>query len=93
MSLKSIRAHVIIFGNVQGVGMRARTSNMAKSLKLSGWVRNLDSGEVEAVFEGDEGNIKKMVEWCQSSHGPIEISDVKVVLESYVEGLKGFSIM
>ena len=73
--------------------MRYRTKNMARSLKLNGWVRNLDSGDVEAVFEGSEDKVNEMVQWCKSSHGEIEVSDVNVVFENYVEGLEDFRII
>ena len=55
-------------------------------------MRNLESSEVEAVFEGTEENVRKMVEWCKSSHGS-EVSDVNVVFEDYSEGLTDFRIV
>ena len=62
------RMHVIISGRVQGVFFRARTRETAVALKLTGWVRNLHDGSVEAVFEGDDENVESMLEWCR--HGP-----------------------
>jgi acylphosphatase len=46
------RVHVFVSGRVQGVGFRAFTQQQARLLKLTGWVRNLDDGRVEAVIEG-----------------------------------------
>src|SRR5436305_867131 len=46
------RAHVRLSGRVQGVGFRYATADAARRRQLGGWVRNLDSGGVEAVFEG-----------------------------------------
>jgi len=63
--LKFIRAHVIVSGDVIGVGFRFHTRIKARNLDLKGFVKNLDSGEVEAVFEGEEGNVKEMIEWCK----------------------------
>lgn len=91
--MKSIRAHVIISGIVQGVGFRYNTKNMARSLKLNGWVRNLESGEVEAVFEGKEDKVKEMVEWCRSGSKIAKVSDISVVFEDYAEGLEDFRIL
>ncbi|MFH1228983.1 MAG: acylphosphatase [Candidatus Aenigmatarchaeota archaeon] len=91
--MKSARAHVLISGSVHGVGMRSKVSNTAKGLKLGGWVRNLESGEVEAVFEGSEENVRKMVEWCKASHGSAEVIDVNAVFEDYSEGLTDFRIV
>lgn len=62
------RVHLWISGRVQGVFFRAYTKEQAQLLGLVGWVRNLPSGEVEAVFEGPENQVAEMVKWCQ--HGP-----------------------
>ena len=47
------RFHVFISGRVQGVFFRANTWKQARSLGLTGWVRNLPDGRVESVFEGE----------------------------------------
>jgi acylphosphatase len=58
------RAHIFVSGRVQGVFFRAETKRTAQIYNLSGWVRNLRDGRVEAVFEGDEQNIEHMIAWC-----------------------------
>ncbi len=68
MDLAEKRAHVFIKGLVQGVFFRSSTRNEAKRLGVTGWVKNLWDGRVEAVFEGDEEKVKRMIEWCH--HGP-----------------------
>jgi acylphosphatase len=74
--IMKIRIHVFISGKVQGVFFRSSTKDMAEELGLYGWVRNLTDGRVEAVFEGEEEKIDKMLEWCRK--GP-EYSKVKSV--------------
>jgi acylphosphatase len=62
------RALVQIRGRVQGVGFRYSVLSRARSLELSGWVRNRSDGSVEAAFEGDDERVRSMVDWCR--HGP-----------------------
>jgi acylphosphatase len=63
-----IRAHVIAAGKVQGVFYRAETASQAKRLNVTGWARNLSDGRVEAVFEGEENNVQRLIDFCR--HGP-----------------------
>ncbi len=74
------RVHVWIEGRVQGVYFRAFTQDAARGLGLTGWVRNLRDGRVEAVFEGDGEQVEKMVAWCRhegSPHGRVHRVEVK----------------
>jgi acylphosphatase len=66
--MDSVRVHVSIEGRVQGVWFRASTRDVALRLGLSGWVRNLPTGGVEAEFEGPRERVEQAVEWCR--HGP-----------------------
>lgn len=84
-----IRAHVWVSGKVQGVGYRAYTCDAAKRLGVEGWVRNLDNGQVEAVFEGTEAAVTAMVQWCHQGSPAAIVQQVMVEYES-PEGLQGF---
>lgn len=59
------RAHVFVEGRVQGVFFRAETKKIAEDYGLTGWVRNLPDGRVEAVFEGSEAAVGRAVLWCR----------------------------
>jgi acylphosphatase len=59
---------VRISGRVQGVFFRASCARLADDLGLSGWVRNLPEGDLEAVFSGPDRAVDDMVSWCR--HGP-----------------------
>ena len=85
------RAHVYIFGKVQGVFYRANTKKQAKKRGLKGWVKNLKDGRVEAVFEGPEEKIREMIEWCRIGSSAARVEEVKVDWEE-PEGLEKFAI-
>lgn len=56
------RIQVHYSGNVQGIGFRFFSHDLACELKLTGWVKNLEDGRVEMVAEGDEKNLKMLLE-------------------------------
>jgi acylphosphatase len=85
------RAHVFVSGTVQGVYYRATTRDTARERGVDGWVKNLDDGRVEAVFEGDEDAVEGMVEWCHTGSPQARVDDVVVEYEP-PEGLDGFEI-
>jgi acylphosphatase len=59
------RVRVSISGLVQGVFFRTSCAGLAESLGLSGWVRNVPGGGVEAVFEGPAPAVARMLTWCR----------------------------
>lgn len=71
-----IRAHVIVSGTVQGVGYRYSTMREAKQRGITGWVRNLPDGRVEAVFEGTEENVREMISWCNQGPPASVVKDI-----------------
>jgi acylphosphatase len=85
------RRRVVIHGLVQGVFFRDTVRQRARSTGVAGWVRNNWNGTVEAVFEGDEGAVERLVAFCR--HGPrgAHVERVEVVEES-PEDLRGFEI-
>ncbi len=87
-----IRAHVIISGRVQGVFFRAETQAMALQEGLSGWVRNLPDGRVEAVFEGENETVDRAIAWCR--HGPrlARVDDIDVRWEDEISECRGFEV-
>ncbi|MFQ4141789.1 acylphosphatase [Chlorogloeopsis sp. ULAP02] len=86
-----IRAHVFISGRVQGVGYRFATVDTASQLGLSGWVRNLPDGRVEAVFEGVREVVEEMIRWCHQGPPAAIVKDV-VVEYAEPEGLRRFDV-
>ena len=75
--MDSRRVHLFISGRVQGVWYRASMSNEAAKIGLNGWVRNLDDGRVEAVVEGMEDDVEKMIAWCHKGPPMARVDDVE----------------
>jgi acylphosphatase len=50
--------HVVFFGRVQGVGFRYTTRRIAERHNLTGWVKNMPDGTVEALLQGTESEIQ-----------------------------------
>jgi acylphosphatase len=86
------RAHVRLSGRVQGVGFRYTTADEARRRRLTGWVRNLESGTVEAVFEGSHAAVLDMVRWCQQGPPGAWVRDVDVRWDEPPEQLSDFEI-
>ena len=91
MTDERVRAHVHVAGRVQGVFFRATTEEAARRHGVDGWVRNLDDGRVEAVFEGSEDAVEAMVAFCGEGSPAADVTDVEVAREP-PEGLAGFEI-
>ena len=60
------RVHLTIIGLVQGVYFRADACEVARRLKLNGWVKNdpNDKRVVEAFVEGPRDKIEEFIDWC-----------------------------
>ncbi len=86
------RVHVFVEGVVQGVFFRATTKKKALSFNVKGWVRNIEDGRVEAVFEGESEDVKKILDFVSS--GPIGAKVINVIKtkEDYVGEFSSFSI-
>ncbi len=89
--MNDTRAHVFVSGTVQGVAYRANTRDTAREAGVDGWVKNLDDGRVEAVFEGDDESVERLVEWCHSGSPAAEVESVDAEYGD-PEGLSGFEV-
>ena len=75
--IRSVR--VRISGRVQGVSYRVWTKRRADALGLSGWVRNLADGDVEAVFSGHSDIVDAMLAECRQGPRLARVESVEVV--------------
>ena len=85
-----VRAHVFVTGRVQGVFFRSETKHEAKKRGVTGWIRNLRDGRVEAVFEGEEDAVKRLVEFCKRGPRGARVTHVDVIMEEYTGEFKNF---
>ena len=88
-----MRARVVVEGLVQGVMFRGSMQRQAQLLGVTGWVRNLPDGNVEALLEGERPDVERLIEWCR--HGPsmAEVESVEVREEPYQGEFYRFSIV
>ena len=71
---KAVRLH--IKGHVQGVCFRAWASEQARARGLSGWVRNLRNGSVEALFSGATSKVNDMIRACTQGPPMARVADI-----------------
>jgi acylphosphatase len=86
----NVRAHVYVSGRVQGVFFRQSTELQAQSCGVTGWVRNLHDGRVEAVFEGEEKAVDALVEYCRYGPPKARVESLDVTYEAYTGEYSGF---
>lgn len=67
-----------IRGKVQGVGYRYNAQALAHKLNLTGFVRNEYDGSVLAHAEGEEENVNKFIEWCNTGPRYADVSEVMI---------------
>ncbi len=90
--MAKVRAHLLIAGRVQGVFFRACTQEEAWKRKLTGWVKNLPDGRVEAVFEGDEADVQSMIKWCHSGPPHASVTNVSVEMGRFSGEFSDFTV-
>jgi acylphosphatase len=85
------RTRLYITGRVQGVWFRESCREQAVALGVSGWVRNLADGRVEAVLEGPPAAVERVVRWCHVGPRRARVDGVEEHPESPV-GETGFHV-
>ena len=85
-----LQAHVFISGTVQGVGYRYFVRSNAKKLGLTGWVRNVEDGGVEAVMQGEKEAIEKMISLCRQGPMLSEVEHIGFEWEEVEKNLQDF---
>jgi acylphosphatase len=77
-----VRAHVWVQGRVQGVGFRAYVEYSARQIGgLTGWVRNVGYGTVEAIAEGERAKVERIIEAMKQGPRASRVDEAKVEWE------------
>lgn len=87
-----ILAHIIVSGMVQGVGYRYFVLRAARNLKLTGWVRNLYTGEVEIEVEGPRGPIESLLRELRTGNPHAAVRNIDVAWEPWTGKYERFDI-
>ena len=76
-----MKKHLLIFGNVQGVGFRYWLYAKATKKNIRGWVKNKITGEVEALLIGADENVNNLITECKQ--GPHSSNVIQVKIQDY----------
>lgn len=86
------RVYVLIEGRVQGVFFRATARDLARKLKIKGWIRNRRDGKVELTLEGEEDAVDKMLDWCHQGPSGALVTRVEIKPEPFKGEFEEFTI-
>jgi acylphosphatase len=86
------RLWVIYSGRVQGVGFRYTVKHIAGQYNITGYVKNLPSGSVEVVAEGEEQILEKFLQDIKTSHLINYITNENIHWEGYRNDMNMFQI-
>ncbi|MCK5040576.1 MAG: acylphosphatase [Candidatus Aenigmarchaeota archaeon] len=87
------RYHAIVTGLVQGVFFRMFAKRTARSLGLKGYTKNLPDKTVEVVVEGEEKNIKVILDWLKKGPSAAKVVDIKIKKQEYKGEFDSFEII
>lgn len=81
--------NITIKGRVQGVGFRYSARSIARSFKISGFVKNVYDGSVYIEAEGLDENLSLFIRWCHQGPDRAKVNHV-LVIEGEVQNFSDF---
>ncbi|MBU6281321.1 acylphosphatase [bacterium] len=93
MDVRPLRVRLRARGRVQGVWFRGAAREKALSLGLSGWVRNLPDGSVEALAQGPAWAVEEFVAWCRRGPSGARVDSLDRRDESPGDELDEFDVV
>lgn len=85
--------HIFVSGFVQGVGYRAFTRHWGRKHGLTGWVKNLPDRRVEAVIQGEEEDLKRLLGLLKKGPYFSQVKNIAVEWQEITERYEGFVVL
>ena len=94
VKIKNMKArfHALISGRVQGVAFRFFAEHVARTLGVTGWVRNLHDGRVEVVAEGEKEILEEFLKELKKGPRLARVEEVEITWEDYRGEFLDFTI-
>ncbi len=90
--MSSVGALIKVSGVVQGVGYRYFAIHRARTLGVTGWVRNNDDSSVSVLAEGERGIIEVLVKELTIGPAASNVTDVNIQWQEYTGQFTGFDV-
>lgn len=87
-----VRLHIVVRGNVQGVGFRYYAQMKAVQHKITGWVKNTNQGTVEMVAVGEKGEMAQFIEDLRQGNPFSKVTEIEMKELSETEPFQSFKI-
>lgn len=87
-----LQAHLKITGKVQGVFFRSNAREKAESLGLTGYVKNILDGSVEAVLQGGKNQIESFISWTKEGSSSAKVNNIAINWQSLEKKFSSFRI-
>jgi acylphosphatase len=84
---------VVVSGRVQGVSFRASMKDAAIRFGVEGWVRNRDDGAVEALVQGGEANVERLLAWARMGPPGAEVISLDMQKLENCPPQRGFHVI
>jgi len=85
--------HIFVTGKVQGVFFRQATKVIATKNNVTGWVKNLESGQVEILLEGDSKNVDSVTDWCHNGPANSRVDEIKIEQQKFSGEYSNFEVL
>ena len=86
------RMHVVVSGDVQGVGYRYTMRIVAREVGVTGWVRNRRDGSVEAEVEGSDAQVDEVLAWMAEGPPGSQVQSAQVT-DTEPQGDRRFEVL